>query len=277
MTELNSKNIKQYLESDEYQFKIFDIPYTQKEKNCIDSFDLKLHATYDNYGDNNLEDLNNFLIQLGNNSDKKIKTMCNIIKKILKIVMTGYQKESYWLTIRVTKPTNDWDLPRWHCDGNYFLKTGERKIVSKFATALQGSGTLLLKTSNDAQRKKFIDISEAAYQVNLDYISEQHREYINNNILGDIIKITNYQSVIFISGPREICGIHSEPEMHTSRMFISIVPGSKKEIEGWHNKKGGGTRNEFEALPRQGSFSNYISNKKDYLNLKLNILALELV
>ena len=84
-------------------------------------------------------------------------------------------------------------------------------------------------------------------------------------MLGDMIKPTNYQSVIFISGPREICGIHSEPEMHGPRMFLSIVPGSKKEIVDWHNKRGGGN---YSKNSNHIDKNNYVLNKNKYFALK---------
>ncbi len=274
MKELNAENIKIYLENNEKQFLIFDIPYTKKEKKCIDNFDLKIWSTYDNYGDNDLSDLNDFLIKLGSNSQKRTKRMCDIIKKITKLVISGYQDycptagESYWLTIRVTQSTNEWDIPRWHCDGNYFFKTGERELVSKFATALHGPGTLLIKTT-DSQRRNFIDATEEAYRINEDGMSKNHRRFMDNNMLGDMIKPTNYQSVIFISGPREICGIHSEPEIHGPRMFLSIVPGSKKEIIDWHNKRGGGNHSVNDSKDENHSDNNnYVLNKNKYLALK---------
>lgn len=262
MKEFDAGNIKKYLESNENQFMIFDMPYTEKEKKCIDNFDLKIELTYNNYGDNDLNDLNIFLIQLGDNNQKKIKRMGQIIKNITKIVLSGYLMESYWLTIRVTQPTNVWNLPRWHCDGNYFYHANEREIVSKFATSLHGSGTLLMKTS-DSQRKDFIDLIEESYQKNNDGMSKEHRKHMNDNISGIAIKPTNYQSVIFISGPREICGIHSEPEMNTPRMFLSIVPGSKNEINKWRNKRGGG-----HSYLDNSIYSDYVLNKKNYINIR---------
>ena len=303
MTEFNPENIKRYLKSKAKQFEIFDMKYyTPEEKECIDNFHfhLKTQLSYNNYGNNNLDDLNEFLIRLGNNSLEQIQTIGNIIKKIIKTVMDGYGMESYWLAIRVTEPSKDWDLPRWHCDGNYFWRTKERKIVSKFVTVFQGAGTLLLKTSNKSQRKKFIDLTKESYKLYKDDFGKEHRENMNNSILGDIIQPTNYQSVIFFSGPKRICGIHSEPEMHTPRMFLSIVPGSIKEIDGWRNKRGGSTKGNpllgesTKGNPLLGESTNgnpllggstngnpllgggcnlnYISNKNKYLDLKQNIM-----
>lgn len=40
--------------------------------------------------------------------------MRKIIKKITQVVIDGYYKESYWLTIRVTQEDHSFDISRWH-------------------------------------------------------------------------------------------------------------------------------------------------------------------
>jgi hypothetical protein len=47
---LNNKNIKHYLENNPEQFRIYDIPYLQKTKKCIDNFKIKNMVSYTNYG-----------------------------------------------------------------------------------------------------------------------------------------------------------------------------------------------------------------------------------
>ncbi|KAF1997047.1 hypothetical protein P154DRAFT_556023 [Amniculicola lignicola CBS 123094] len=90
----------------------------------------------------------------------------------------------YWLTIRVTKPTTEFDTVRWHADDIFFDKTGERgrtisspspaqphpqsrpssvlpswtkrkppqKEYWKLVTTLLGPGTLFLKDGASARR-----------------------------------------------------------------------------------------------------------------------------
>ncbi len=261
MNTLNSENIKKYLLSNEYQFKIFDIPYAKKEKKCIKKFNLATNIEYNNYGDNDLQDLIDFLKIIGNNSEKKINKMYRIIEKILNIVMRGYQAESYWLSIRVTKPINNFDIPRWHCDGNHFTITDERILPSKFATTLIGPGTLLLKT-NPLQKNIFRKITEQCLENNTDQLNNEVRLCIDKKKEGTIIIPTKYQSVIFFAGGLRAdgCGIHSEPRMNTSRMFLSILPGSKKEISEWRGRtkqKGGSI----------SFYSKYLSYKNEYINL----------
>ncbi len=89
---LNQSNIKYYLEHEPEQFRIFDIPYTTQVKNCLENFKLENYKSYNNYADNNLEDLKEFLASLGSNSTDQIEILDNTIKKITEIVMSGYDK-----------------------------------------------------------------------------------------------------------------------------------------------------------------------------------------
>jgi len=253
--ELNSDNIKDFISSDKDQYEIFNINYTSDEKNTINRFNLNEPLEYNNYGDNMLDDLEFFVNKIGDNTPDMIKKMVDIIKKITNIVTSGYEMESYWLTIRIIEPTSRFNIPRWHCDGNYFHKADERHIVSKFATTLIGKGTLLLNTTPD-ERKHFFKSEKIAKTLG-NMMSDEYRLYMKDNIRGDIIPLTNTQSVIFLSGDKMRCGIHSEPKIDTMRMFISIAPGSIKEVDGWRRPDLDG-----------GMYLKYKKYKSKYLKLK---------
>jgi len=239
--ELTPENIVTYIESSEKQFKIFNITYTEKELKCIKTFNLGVTNSYDNYGDNNLEDLEIFLNKLGSNNQNQIKKMCKIIKKITNIVMSGYKKEQYWLTIRVTQEDHDYDIPRWHCDG-YYVGFERRDDLSKFATVLIGPGTLFIKTNED-DRNHFLFVRNDEYKKsverngpNSNTEDDEYRNQMDIKITGNRVQSNNSQAVIFMAGNGETCGIHSEPPKHKPRMFLSIVPGSTEEINDWKNR-----------------------------------------
>lgn len=46
-----------------------------------------------------------------------------------------------------------------------------------------------------------------------------------------IIQVKNNKGVIFFTSNDKIAGLHSEPKQTTPRLFISILPGSKENIE----------------------------------------------
>jgi hypothetical protein len=254
---LNKKNIKKYLKNDPKQFIIFDIDYSQESKDCIDNFNITEFLSYDNYSDNNLDDLKDFLLKLGSNKPKQVCIMDKIIKDITKIVMSGYDKiyTHYWLTIRATLPHPDFDIPRWHCDGNYFYKepsadektTFNRPNLTKFVTVLQGPGTLFLKTTTQKERDLFNTTIAEESQKSYERDKETHyedvievRKIIDTKIKGERIQSDKYQAAIFISNIKgsdvDKCGIHSEPPINVPRLFLSIVPGTKDEVE-LHKKR----------------------------------------
>jgi hypothetical protein len=66
---------------------------------------------------------------------------------------------------------------------------------------------------------------------------------------------------------QKTCGIHSEPAFNETRLFISILPGSKKEItEMMENYK-----KRTDLVLRGGNFNykeKYLKYKSKYLQLK---------
>jgi hypothetical protein len=67
------------------------------------------------------------------------------MKNIAKDVSAGYARKYIWVALRSSKPTNKYDIPRWHTDGKYFLNPRSlRKQQSKFITIFTGAGTLMI-------------------------------------------------------------------------------------------------------------------------------------
>jgi len=272
--ELSSKNIRSYLKSDEKQFKIFDIKYSKEEQDAIDTLNLNTDKIYEfihfsTY--NNLDNLENFIGEIGDNTKDKVIIISNLIKKIIKIVMKGYNKKDYFLIIKTFPPTDEFDIPRWHCDGRQ--KGFEtRDDISKFATVFKGPGTLFIKTTPE-ERKSFIEI-EKNWANTIEY-----RKKMEGEIKGSRIQLENNQGAIFIAETIEDkfnCGIHSEPVINETRLFLSILPGSKKEItetmEIYKKRdniilKGGNIK-----LKKSSDFKKkYLKYKRKYLELKRKV------
>jgi len=247
INKLNKTNIKYYLENEPKQFRIFDIPYPEKTKKCLDNFKIESEIVYNNYGDNNLDDLKEYLKKIGSNSDEDINLMDKTIKDLTEIVMSSVDKKytNYWLTVRATLPTDKFDIKRWHCDGNYFGLLGRdvkvRPDLNKFVTILQGPGTFFIKTT-PKERELFNSIEKEELEKSKlrepDNKSRaltdmEYRKGIDSRVEGIRVQAEKYQAAIFISAidERNICGIHSEPPKNVNRMFLSIVPCSKEESE----------------------------------------------
>jgi len=177
----------------------------------------------------NIKDLKEFLSVLGDNSSEDIEILENKIKEIAKEVVTGFGKASpddkyCWLNIRITYKDPFFNIPRWHHDGYAF----------------QGPGTLLIKDTgkvidkyNEIQKlKKPIKYGEPGWEKESMRIRKlEYKE------LKDVekIQLTNNEGCVFFAYPGtdkkfKQGALHSEPKKDTFRMFMKIIPGTKKEI-----------------------------------------------
>lgn len=233
-----NKQISKYLNSGKYDFKLFNINYTEKEQDCIDKIKINKSQVYSYFGSiNKIQDINIFLSKIGNNTKEEIDKLEKIILKLLKKVLDGYQTEYFWMDIRVTTPLKEYYIPRWHQDGPFF---GNDIITSKFATVLKGPGTLLIKstkkvsniynTVQDASREEMRKTNNQDDQIKIHY---KYRPIYADKLKNEkIIQVKNNQGLIFYANSGGIDGaIHSEPNFDDNRIFISILPGTKDNIE----------------------------------------------
>lgn len=231
--ELTKHNIREHIRS-EKSYQIFDIKYSDKEKKYIKKFKIEKGGNFISF--NNLDNLEIFINNIGDNSDRAKRYLIKIIKKILKKILKAYKTEYYWIAIRIKLPSPFFDIPRWHCDKYYF--SSKDKLQQKFITTLKGPSTLLIDTTDD-EKKYFFELKKDdldVFELKSDEFDEKERKYIDENIKGKKIQLTNSQGLIFAAGDKDKCLIHSEPKQDDNRIFISILPGTKDEIEELKNK-----------------------------------------
>ena len=95
---LTDTNINKFLNNPNKEFKIFELGFTKKEKEIFQKFKLpkvdSYGLAYSHYGNlKSMNDINDFLQILGNNSKKNINILEDKIKKIITTVLDGYMKE----------------------------------------------------------------------------------------------------------------------------------------------------------------------------------------
>ena len=246
---LDSKKIKKYLDTGNPEFKLFSMNYTDSEKDVINNFILQASDNFRYYG--SIERINGslekFLSSIGTNTSHNIKKMAKLIVNLIKKVLKGYNMSHFWLAIRVTEPNNEFIIPRWHKDGKYFASNS---ITAKFITVLRGPGTLLIPLNkkvndiyNKISEKERNEISLTSTFEEEKKIERKYRLIFSKKFEHEkIIQVKNSQGLVFLAGsPMDNAALHSEPNMDQYRMFISIVPGSKKNIEElkkrWTTKK----------------------------------------
>jgi len=268
---LDSEKIKDFLENPKKEYKVFNLGFSKKEKEVFKNFKLpKLGFTQINdeiklakslaytFNGNikdmkDMKDLKEFLSVLGDNSFEDIETLENKIKEIAKEVVTGFGKaspdEKYcWLNIRITYKDPFFNIPRWHHDGYAFQSRGYKKGQASFVMAFQGLGTLLIKDTgkvidkyNEIQKlKKPIKYGEPGWEKESMRIRKLEYKELKD---VDKIQLTNNEGCVFFAYPGtdkkfKQGALHSEPKKDTFRMFMKIIPGTKKEINEQSEKYG---------------------------------------
>ncbi|KAH7067941.1 hypothetical protein FB567DRAFT_508959 [Paraphoma chrysanthemicola] len=179
--------------------------------------------------------------------------------------------ECYWLTIRASTPTTDYNEPRWHVDDDFFAsdfdgramqaddtptssRTKANDICSgkrwKLCTTLLGPSTL------------FAADNESALQI-VNSTKAQHRK-TNQHTCTSIrcLGCATYASCVRTSlarslrnhtttspAPNEVAffrlgsdhgAVHSEPKCDVDRIFVNVVPGTEGELRGLLGKWGMG-------------------------------------
>lgn len=243
---ISSETTSEHKSNKPYELIKLDITKDEIEHN--QNLKVKNRATYGYYGEIDKIDyseLKEFVENIGENTDKTIETINSSIQKIIK-QFTDYHKENYrdvdsvWISIRPTKPMDDFKIPRWHRDGPYFTKEKGEKTY-KFATCLKGPTTLFIKdehTINEfdkiflAEREKQREMKFESFEEQIKYDNKVVRPKLAEVIGKDYESVPDNYGLIFLGGDPDAV-VHSEPDKDTDRLFISILPGSFEQIKQW--------------------------------------------
>jgi hypothetical protein len=167
------------------------------------------------------------------NSDANLEDIERTLSEFLEITKADYLQDkgikeipgtapvsvSAWLVIRMTTPTLDYTLmPRWHRDGRMYGSDTEGAVNSKYAMTLLGNPTKLLAESDFVR-----DVLEG-------WEYERRRaEYAKKLSTEPLIEVASGEIVKFTWG-RKDSPVHSEPDMNSDRVFVSVLYGSEREI-----------------------------------------------
>ena len=243
---INTTPIKKYLNDPIKNFLIVPIRYTKKEIDLIENLTISNSMMFDFYGNKtNIDNqkLNTFLANLGPNKDIDLNILYNLIHKLLNKITKASNTDYVWFTIRITLPKHDFDIKRWHKDGPFFTTPPERINQYKFVSVLKGPGTLFYKNSkqineiyeNNIQKRRSEYKKTGIKQTYMDEIDIKYRKKLANSLKNIKYKqLKNNEGLIFITGSNmndlDDGTLHSEPKLDKPRFFISILPGSEREI-----------------------------------------------
>lgn len=209
-------------------YALVSLGLTDEELAIFDRMEIKNAANYSRFGNLELmrDEIPQYLREIGNNDEELIQKASDILNKIVMNVMNAFKKQTAWVTVRAFIPTKEYDMPRWHTDG-YYYQPFTYGVQYKFAAALKGNQTLFFPM-NDEMRE--------VYKSNCN-----NREFLSR--FFDVKQAETGQigqGAFFIVGSPRCSALHSEPQINSTRLFISVFPGQECEIqelyERWHPK-----------------------------------------
>jgi hypothetical protein len=147
----------------------------------------------------------------------------------------------YWITIRATKPTSDYDKPRWHTDDDFFQGVKLIRTQWKLVTTLLGPGTLFIQDEKSARaiqekvklgaRKEHKDhICTSFNCLGCATASAAVRQRLAENLGGHKVIQAGVRDCCFFRIGEEQGAVHSEPPQGCDRVFVNIVPGTDVEL-----------------------------------------------
>ena len=234
---IKPNDISNYINNPTTSFKIINLNINQKIKDILKNFNICRDSVFNHFDASKLLDihkLKDFFITVGDNDIKAITALSKFIKKILLEVCTEYNKKYCWMTIRVSLPNTQFDIPRWHVDGPYYKSD---YIQTKFLLTLKGASTLVIEPKIK-KRKEFVNIYEdndklkdiKLKDIEMLETQEKRNKLVSTEKIIDILPLLN--GIISCSDTPKmntVGTIHSEPPISDNRIFLSILPMTKDE------------------------------------------------
>lgn len=236
------KEKRKFLQKD--NFFCIDMGLSDKEVACLRDIKIERELQqFNHYGivDSTLEnDLAKYFVEMRENTMLDIECISQLVARLSKSIIEGFEKESAWVMVRVSLPTDKYNVPRWHPDGRYF--TSPEKTYKLVAT-LKGPQTLFAEKTDAKKFKELLRKGSENFETNV--IKNDNRKKFEVEDLRIRKKLTETvkgiktceknQAVAYLVGD-ENAVIHSEPKMNVPRIFISILSGSKEQIGEWKNR-----------------------------------------
>ncbi|CAJ0552394.1 Ff.00g063730.m01.CDS01 [Fusarium sp. VM40] len=198
----------------------------------------------------------NFLARLTDGVEQEMKHTIETFLRITQNDCTGNaeEKRACWLTIRLTKRSTEFEIPRWHQDGcMYPYDEGREEVVrSKYGLTLLGPSTLMLKsdesvytTQREGEAQHYWWLGTAAHEPSEDEMDDADaklREWLANKFKHTPRVQVGHGEVVRFSWGRDDSPVHSEPDLISDRVFMTVLYGSELELRRmceWRNTQYG--------------------------------------
>ncbi|KAI0972869.1 hypothetical protein F4678DRAFT_31129 [Xylaria arbuscula] len=179
-------------------------------------------------------------------------------------VLREHHLDYYWLTIRATKATTEFDKPRWHTDDVFFSVRGgglrpvprendsnramDLQTDWKLCTTLLGPSTMFIPPECQAEARKTQRFTRKALATEHDCTSIRciacaaTSDAVRERLSTDLKPLGKMQAAsgecAFFRIGQEKGAVHSEPPMDCDRIFVNVVPGKKDELKNLMTKWG---------------------------------------
>ena len=201
-----------------------DEEFSKKDQEHVQEFKIDKTSSFDFYGED-LADLgketSTFLSELGNNSQESIEAIQQVIERATQGMIDEFSGQAAWVSVRSSLPTHEYDIPRWHPDGGYF--DSENKVYKKVMT-IKGPSTRFGRIKD---KEKF----NALLRENPDDLQTRRKL---DEMIEEMESCKSGESTVYLVGDED-AAVHSEPVTNEPRLFVSVLVGSKAQIEQWKN------------------------------------------
>jgi hypothetical protein len=233
----------------------FNLGLTDGEKQQLEKIILKPSELYDNYGSIKelIVDLTMFFEAMGNDYNSSYAAAKTIHKTVGKIVK-DLGAESFWLELDITRPHKERFIQfpfYWRYDESRYsfgnLNGILGNITNKICFTLKGPSMIFYNISLRDREKfneifyreselEYEDIKGAYKKVTIGYGgTEKGRVELDQLIdKSKIHQPQSYTGTVFMVGDKNTAAIYSEPIVYENQIYVSIVPGSKKQIQELH-------------------------------------------
>ena len=198
-----------------------DPHFSSSELQCLQNVHVEQEcAQFDFFGpadDLSQNELQSYLMQMGDNETDCLEGIARLMYRLSKEVQIGFDAEAVWTMVRITMPNEEFAVPRWHPDGKYFSSKSKQY---KFVTTLKGARTLFGEARDPSAVRRLLRATQDLCT----------RRAIAQ--LVDSKRFDGRQGVLYLVG-EDNAVLHSEPYMQDPRIFLSILPGSKAQIQEW--------------------------------------------
>ncbi|KAF4464115.1 hypothetical protein FALBO_9056 [Fusarium albosuccineum] len=206
----------------------------------------KQASTFNYYGlvdDSLTMEASKFLAQLTDGAEVEMEPTIKTFLRTTQSDCNGYaeEKRACWLTIRLTKRSTAFEVPRWHQDGSmYSYDEGREEVVrSKYALTLLGPPTLILHPDEHvytthreglAQHWRWVDAHKPSEEEIDDADHKLRQRFATEFKYAPSVQV-GHGDVIRFSWGRDDSPVHSEPDLVSDRVFMTVLYGSESELE----------------------------------------------